>query len=188
LVLEFLRAHGPTRQFFPAYEESTVFTCSGLLKGLRPDDITLAFRNDKLVGTLAAWDQREFKQTIVCGYAGWLGLARPLYNVGALLASRPTLPPSGSALDAVVAAIPVVRGDDPAVFAMLLRQQLQRLAFQGAHRLLVGLHEDDPLLPVARKHAARRYVTRLYIVTWPYEGEILNELNGRVPYLELGCL
>jgi hypothetical protein len=188
LILEFLRAHGPMRQFFPVFEKSDLFTSRGMLKGLRPDDITLALRNDELVGTLAAWDQREFKQTIVCGYAGWLGVARPLYNVGALLSGRPILPQSGSALDAVVAAIPVVRGDDSAVFETLLRQQLRRLAAGDARRLLLGLHEDDPLLLTARRYAARQYVTRLYIVTWPNEVEIFNELSGRVPYLELGCL
>jgi hypothetical protein len=188
LLLDFLRAHGPSRQFFPAYDVADVFTDSGLLKGLRPDDVMLAFCGGELVGTIGAWDQRGFKQTIVCGYDGWLSFARPLYNAWAWVGCRPTLPRCGTAIEAAVAAIPLVRRDDPAVFEMLLEQQLQRLESLGIRHLLLGLHENDPLLPVARKHAAREYVTRLYIVTWPDESSILNRLNGRVPYLELGCL
>jgi hypothetical protein len=188
MILKFLRAHGPTRQFFPDYEESDLFTDAGLLKGLRPDDITLAFLNDELVGTLAAWDQRGFKQTFVCGYAGWLRFARPLYNACAWLARRPLLPQCGAMIDADVGAIPVVRGDDFGVFTMLLERQLDRLATRGTCRLLFGLHENDPLLSVARRYTSREYVTRLYIVTWPDGCEAIGELKGRVPYLELGCL
>jgi hypothetical protein len=188
IILEFLHAHGPARQFFPAYNNGDLFTGAGLLKGLRPDDILLAFRNDELTGTLAAWDQREFKQTFVCGYAGWLRFARPLYNACAWLARRPLLPQCGAMIDADVGAIPVVRGDDFGVFTMLLERQLDRLASRGTCRLLFGLHENDPLLSVARRYTSREYVTRLYIVTWPDGCEAIRELKGRVPYLELGCL
>jgi hypothetical protein len=188
LILKFLDTHGPSRQFFPAFEECDLFTDAGLLKGLRPDDVTLAFRNDELVGTLAAWDQRDFKQTFVCGYAGWLRFARPLYNGCAWLTRQPLLPRCGAMVDAAMAAIPAVRDDNLAVFTTLLETQLRRLASQGTRRLLFGLHENDPLLPVARRYASREYVTQLYIVTWPEESGEIRELNGRVPYLELGCL
>jgi hypothetical protein len=188
MILEFLHSHGPSRQFFPAYDQCDLFNETGLLKGLRPDDIILAIRRDELIGLLAAWDQRSFKQTLVCGYAGWLAFLRPLYNAYAWFARRPMLPRRGSAVDAAVAAIPVVRSDDCAVFATLLGLQINRLASQGIRRFLVGLHEDDSLLPIARKYATHEYVTRLYVVAWPDELKVLNQLNGRVPYLELGCL
>jgi hypothetical protein len=54
--------------------------------------------------------------------------------------------------------------------------------------VLLGLHEADPLLAVARPHRAVWYTTNLYLVCWE-DGEPLRaSLDGRPPYLELGSL
>jgi hypothetical protein len=87
-----------------------------------------------------------------------------------------------------LAAIPVVRDDDPEVFRRMLTLMLRRLADRGERLLLVGLHEADPLLPVAQQYAGREYLTRLFIVYWPDEAPDVNNLTRRVPYLELGAL
>jgi hypothetical protein len=189
MLLEFWNRQGKLRQFFPVYKSSDLFEAKGgLLKGLRPQDVALAYRGQELVGTLAAWNQRSFKQTIIEGYTLWLAFARPLYNVCAQMMRWPVLPMAGSTLNCAYAAVPVIGSDDAGVFRSLLKWQLNRSAALGLQSLLVGLHEDDPLMPVAREFSRVEYITRLYIVYWPDDMPDLASLTGRVPYLELGSL
>ena len=102
--------------------------------------------------------------------------------------NRPKLPAPGSVLRYVPAAVPVVRGGDPEVFAALLRSLLARLAAEPHDFLLVGLHENDPLLPTARTFSVNAYVTGRYLACWEDGEPLCAELDARPPYLELGCL
>jgi hypothetical protein len=182
-IREFLLAHGASRQFFPCYDEEDFFCRHSSLRGLRPEDLLLAWRDGWLVGTLGVWDQGDFRQTVVHGYHGLLRWARPLYNRWAGLRGRPSLPQVGSPLRTRFAALPVVANDDPAVLEALLDA-----VPPGGDYLLLGLHEGDPLLPAARRRAALEYVTRLFIVCWDDGEACRRALDGRVPYLELGSL
>jgi ribosomal protein S18 acetylase RimI-like enzyme len=187
-LLTFLREHGPRRQFFPVYEEEDFVGENGAFKDLRLEDVLLAFRGGALVGTLAGWDQQGFRQTVVHGYVGVLGWVRPAYNVWARLRGRPPLPAPGGIVSYLTAALSVVAGDDPAVFAALLAV-LRARAAAGTHQyLMLGLHETDPLLPVVRACRATWYDTRLYLVCWDDGEPTRGGLDGRPPYLELGCL
>ncbi len=187
-IIAFLHEHGPARQFFPAYGTDDLFSDMGILQGLPPEDVLLALREGEIVGTVACWNQRRFKQTVIHGYHGWLRLMRPMYNAWAAIQRRPRLPVAGSVVHARFAAIPVVRNDDLRVFQQLLESAILRSAEQGDALLLVGLHEADPFLPLVRAFAGREYVTNLYLVHWPDEVPDLDCLMRRVPYLELGCL
>lgn len=187
-IISFLNAHGPRRQFFPAYDSSDLFWEHGWLHGLQPHDVMLAFRGDQLVGTWAAWDQRRFKQTIIRGYDRWLTLARPAYNLSATLRKRATLPAPGSVLAAHYGAILVVAEDDANICRRLIGATSRELLHRGDRLVLLGMHASDPLLPIARTVGGREYVTRLYLVFWPDQSPDLAELTQRVPYLELGCL
>src|SRR5262249_19115200 len=82
-LVDCLRAVGPQRQFFPVYCADDFGTEGGIFKGLRPEEVLLAFRGGKLVGALAGWDQHGFRQTVVCRYGPALRRARPLYNAWA---------------------------------------------------------------------------------------------------------
>jgi hypothetical protein len=187
-VLAFLEEHGPRRQFFPVYEAEDFGTGHGIFKDLRCDQLLLAFRGGSLVGTLAGWDQSGFRQTVVHGYGRALRLARPLVNLAARCRGLPPLPAPGEGLRCVTAALPVLAGDDPAVFAALVEGVRDRAARGGPAHLMLGLHEGDPLLPALLPYRATWYTTRLYLVCWD-DGESVREaLDGRVPYLELGSL
>lgn len=186
-LLSFLHTVGPRRQFFPCCEECDFFTAAGAFRDLRPDDLLLAIRGRGIVGTLAAWDQHGFRQTVVHGYGRPLGWVRPVYNAWARLAGRPRLPGPGDAFRYRVAALPLVADDDPAVFAALLDAFLVR-GGGDADYLLVGLHEADPLLAVMRRRRATWYTTRLFLVCWEDGEAMRRSLDGRPPYLELGSL
>ncbi len=185
-MLDFWRQEGSKRQFFPEYRPED-FSSNGLLRGLGLEDILLAFRGGELVGTVAAWDQRAFRQSKVTGYSQKLRAFRPAYNLGARVLGYPTLPLAGTELDYVNLALVCVKENDAAIFGSLLRELMSRS--RSKHKLiLAGCHEKDPLLPVLNKFRHFSYYSRLYVVCWPDGEDDFQKLNGRVPYLELGAL
>jgi hypothetical protein len=186
-VLRFLNSVGPGRQFFPRYEAADFFRPQGVFRDLQPADLLLAYRGERLVGTLAGWDQCAFRQTVVQDYETPLRWLRPFYNRWARFRGLPGLPAPGQAFPYLTAALPLVENDDPTVFAALLEALLARSRPDRGY-LLLGLHEADPLLAVVRAYRATWYTTRLYLVCWQ-DGEGLRaELDERPPYLELGSL
>jgi hypothetical protein len=187
-VLDFLASAGPRRQFFPRYRADDFFTPGGTFRDLRAEDLLLVYQGGRLVGTLAGWDQHGFRQTVVQGYRRPLGWVRPVYNVWARLRGLPILPGPGEAFRHLTAALPVTQDDDPAAFRALLEALLEKGAAGPCQYLLLGLHEADPLLAVARAYRAVWYTTRLYLVCWEDGEDLRAKLDGRPPYLELGSL
>jgi hypothetical protein len=186
-IVAWLQTEGPRRQFFPLYEVDDFGTETGIFKDLRPGDILLAWCGGALVGMLAGWDQTAFRQTVVDGYGWGMSLVRLLAKGAPRRLGVPDLPRPGETLRYLTAALPVVRGNDPEVFAALVEALRERAA--GAYSyLLLGLHESDRLLAVAYRWRATRYVTRLYLACWDDGEELRKSLDARPPYLELGCL
>ena len=185
-VLAFLAENGPRRQFFPCYAAEDFQEPGGSLRGLGASNILLAERSGRVVGTLAGWDQHGFRQSVIEGYGGWLRWARPWYNLLSRLHGRPQLPALGHSFHYLTAALPVIRDDSPHTFAPLLHA-LCSTEGNWSH-VLLGLHETDPLLPIARRLAAASYTTHLYLVGWDDMAGILSSLDERPLYLELGGL
>jgi hypothetical protein len=187
-VLDFLTVAGPRRQFFPRLEASDFLSPEGRMRGLSLDQVLLAERGGRLVGTLAGWDQRSYRQSVVYAYHGWLRGLRPLYSAWAWLLGRPGLPRPGDGFPYLMGALPVVAEDDDNVFTALLEALRDRAAGGPWTHLLIGLHERDPLLRVAQRYQAACYVTHLFLVCWS-DGEAARiAVDGRVPYLEAGSL
>ncbi|MBI3463263.1 MAG: hypothetical protein HY000_09415 [Planctomycetes bacterium] len=187
-LIAFLQEVGPARQFFPCLRAADFFEEKSTFRDLAPGDLLLAFRDGRLVGTLGSWDQRGFRQSVVESYDRVLGWLRPFYNAWAAITGRPRLVRVGEPLRCLTAAIPTVLENDAAVFATLLDALLVRASAGPADYLLVGLHETDPLLPVAQRRAADSYVTRVYLVSWEDGRSFRDALDDRPRYLELGFL
>jgi hypothetical protein len=153
-IVAFLREHGAAKQLFPAYAEDD-FGPGGTTPGFRVEDFLVARRAGRIAGVLGLWDQSAYKQTVVQGYAGLLGRARPLYNAGARLLGAQALPPPGAPIRHAYASFVCVANDDPAVFDALLRRALDLAAARRHAYLMVGLSARDPLLPVARRQDQR---------------------------------
>jgi hypothetical protein len=184
-LLDLLATNGPRRQFFPCCE------CDDILarwRGLQWDRIVLAERGGNLLGVLAGWDQHAYRQSVVHSYSGWVRWLRPLYNAWQWPRGVPGLPAPGQPLPTLTAALPLVTDDDPHVFAALLGELRRRCTGGPWSYLLLGLHESDPLLPVARRYEAACYTTYLYLVAWPDGDAARTALDGRAMYLELGTL
>lgn len=186
-IIGCLNDHGRAKQFAPFYRRED-FGPGGWLHDLRLEDVYVARRGGRVVGTLARWDQSGFKQTRVVGYRGALRVLRPVCNLAAPLLRLPRFPRPGQHLSSCYAAGLAVEGNDPAIFAALLRR-LYNDAVGGPHAyVLVGLHERDPLAAVLREYRRTPYRGRLFCVHFE-DGEAgWRALDGRLPHIELATL
>lgn len=187
-VLAFLHTHGPRRQGFPAYRDRDWGTPGGLLRDLAWSDMVLAEKNGSLVGCLGVWNQLAFRQSRILGYSRRYQVVRPLWNLVAPRCGRPSLPAPGSILNHRCLAVVCVADDHAGVFGALLDAALERACTDGAAQLAAGFFYRDPLLAAARKRPHVVFRSHLYAVAWPEDGEPLETLDDRVPYLELGGL
>lgn len=186
-VIKFWNKEGPNKQFFPQYNAKDLQSAEGLLRELEIKSILLAYSGNQLVGTVAAWDQKKFRQSQVIGYSGKLSLFRLPYNVAARLLGYPILPRPGSYVDYINLALVCILDDDQPVFGALLAELLKR--YRSSYSVLMaGLHEKDPLLPELRQYRHFAYPSRLYVVCWEDGETDFGNLDERVPYLELGTL
>lgn len=186
-LIEFLVDHGARRQFFPVYQE-TDFE-NGLLRGLRMEDILLALRGGKIHGCLALWDQRPYKQSIVIGYSErFQQTAHALTRRGGTVGG-PALPPPGSPFGYVTFALCCVAQDRLDIFRALFSNAMAAIhEMAGIDAALAGFHSDDLLINVAKQWPHLAYNSRLYVVHWADDRHDFEELDDRIPYLELGSL
>jgi len=184
-IAAFLREEGPRRQLFPAYTVGD-FTNGRTLRGLAPEDVAVARRGGRIVGVMAAWDQAAYKQDVVASYGPTLRRLRPVYNALArLLGARPLTPP-GEAIPLSFAACTAVAGDDPVVLRALVAACASRARDRGKAFLMLGLADEDPLLPVVRRWLHVTYRSDLFTLAWdPLRVPVP---DGRVPSIEIATL
>ena len=188
VVVAFLQREGRLRQFFPSYRIEDFAAANGLLAGLQWEDILLAFRDDNLVGVVAAWDQRDFRRWQIQSYAPWLGLCRGPANLIAGLMGKLRLPEPGSSLNYFILSLVCIQDNDRHVFATLLNELIRH--WQDRYDFfLAGLHERDLLLPELQARRHFPLPSRLFVVAWEDGAETVQSLDpSLVPYLELGAL
>ena len=111
------------------------------------------------------WDPRAVRRTVVRGYSGALGRARPLANVALRALGAPPLPAPGEALRSAFLARPEAESGpayDALLGAALAEARRQRLAF-----VLVGHDAADPYLRLARRRLHVPYRSTLFAAHWP---------------------
>lgn len=184
-IVDFLRAEGARRQLFPAYMAAD-FTDGRTLRGLAPEDLAVARRDGRIVGVMAAWDQAAYKQDVVAGYGPTLRRLCPAYDLLARAVGARSLTQPGQAIPLAFAACTAVEGDDPAVARGLLMACAERARVRDKAFLMVGLADDDPLLPVARRFLHVTYRSDLFTLAW--DGAVAPALDARAPYIEIATL
>lgn len=189
-IVAFLRRHGPSRQYYPAYRESD-FGPNGIMPGLRMEDVILARREGAIVGTIAVWDQSAFKQIIVRQYDEKLDRLRPWYDRVSPLTGAAPLPGPGEEIRSAYVAAVCVAGDDTAVMRVLLREAYNEACRRGLAYLMIGLTDDDPLLDVARRYLHIPYRSWLQASAWKPDEvgcDLFPILDGRPAYVEIAAL
>lgn len=186
-IVSFMRQHGASKQFFPAYTAAD-FAGSAATLGFSVDDFLLARQNGDIVGVLGIWDQAAYKQTIVRGYDLSLRRIKPLYDLGARLLGAQPLPAIGEHIHSAYASFICIADNDPEIFRPLLRAAYNLAAERRYAHMMIGLTETDPLLPVAQKYQHIAYHSRLYVGYWDDADPFYETLDNRIPYIEIAAL
>lgn len=183
-----LLRNGKRFQFAPQWMAEDLVS-SVRARGLRVEDFLVARRASEVIGCLACWDQRGFKQLVIRGYSTRANLVRPLWNALAPVVRWPQLPPVGAALPMMFLSHVAVEDDDAEAFSALLDAGLDCAHRRGAGQAILGMAERHPLTPIARaRHRARIYRSRAYLVYWPEGEAAAHKVDGRPLHLEVAIL
>lgn len=185
-IMAFLRREYARKQLAPVYHASDFATPR--LRDLQPGDITLALRGQRVVGTLAAWDQSRFRQTHIERYSTPLALMRPGYNLLARVSPLKPLPAPGDRIPYFYLAFVATEGNDPAIFRALLAQVYESRRRGPWHYCIGGLHESDPLAEVLTEYRRIESSSRLFVIHYPEDEPVFRALDSRPPYVEMGAV
>ncbi len=183
-IMAFLRREYARKQLAPVYQASDFATPR--LRDLQPEDITLALRGERIVGTLAAWDQHRFRQTHIERYSAPLALMRPGYNLLARVTPLKPLPATGDRIPYFYLALAATEGNDPAIFRALLAQVYETRRRGPWNYCIAGLHESDPLAEVLTEYRRIESAGRLFVIHYPEDEPAFRALDSRPPYVEIG--
>jgi hypothetical protein len=186
-IAECLARNGRRRQFSPHWEASALGD-PRQMQDLSVHDFWLVERGSQVVGTLARWNQRRLKQSVVRGYAASLQNARPFVNMLARLGLAPRLPAVGEPVRHAFSSHFAVDQDDPAVAAALLAAVYNGAVEAGDDYLMLGLDPDHPLSKLVRGYRRVVYATQLFLAAWGDEIELARTLDGRQMGAEIAVL
>lgn len=183
----FLDRHNRRRQFAPHWRDDDLARLADA--GLPPHRILLARVDGEIRGSIALWDQRAHRQTVMRGYPPVIAALRPALNRLAPLLRLPTLPPLGEPLAQAVAALHAAEADDAELALDLVAAALTEAARLRFSVVILGLATDHPwCAPLKRRYGGLTYRTSLYLAHWPEAREAVAALGPALPAPELGFL
>jgi len=179
--------NGYNNQFAPCWSADELRALCFL--GLRAEDFCIVSENGRIAACAALWDQRDFKQTVIRGYAPWLSRTRRVLNFIRRLAGGMRLPAVGATLaNAFVSHLAVAPGE-PEKLITLVAELRRTAARRGIEGLTLGFAADDPHLAILRHtFRCREYRSRVYVVHWPDLGGAAGGLDGRLLAPEVALL
>ena len=178
---------GERFQFMPAWTEE-VLRSPSRSRGLEAGDFLLV-RSGGLRASVALWDQRGFKQSIVRAYGPQLARWRPAYNLVAPLRRRPRLPAPGARLESAYLSHLNVGPDDADAVVALVAAACREAAGRGLDYVMLGLDEANPLCAVLRaRFPTHSYVSMVYVVYWEDGADAAVAIDGRMLHPEVAIL
>lgn len=188
MLADCLARYGARYQFSPVWTEADLAS-PVRTRDLSASDFVVARVSGRIVGCLACWDQRGFKQAVVRGYDRWLKSVRPVANLFGSISGTPKLPAVGESVPFAYLSHLGVDDDDPDVFLSLLDSVLSLAAERDIEIVGLGLSARNPLTSVALGHyKARTYSSRVYTVYWPDGAAAAAALDERPTHLEAAIL
>ena len=187
-IVSCLERNGARFQFHPAWSRTDL--TGSRTRGLSLDDFIVARRDGNLVGCVACWDQRAFKQVRVRGYSPRLSRWRPLVNAFSRIASVPHLPRIGDALQfAYLSHLAIDDREDEGVIVDLIAAAVEMASQRGLDYVVVGLSAAHPSVAAVRHAFSHRaYESILYVAFWPDAAAIADSLDRRPSHPELAIL
>ncbi|HEX9128482.1 MAG TPA: GNAT family N-acetyltransferase [Gemmatimonadaceae bacterium] len=169
----------PLRQLAPVLTASAMADWILAAPGLDISSYRLArSSNGELLGFLAVWDQRVFKQLNVLAYSARMKAARSAFNLLVPIVGGERMPRMGSPLNCVSIAHICVPADKPRVLRALIISGYNELRGSGCSFMNVGLDRRDPLSTAVDGLFAQPTDVNAYIVA-PRRGVMPEHLDER---------
>jgi hypothetical protein len=155
----------PLRQLAPVLSASAMADWILAAPGLDISSYRLARTSSgELLGFLAVWDQRVFKQLNVVAYSPRMKAARSAFNLLAPAVGGERMPPTGSPLNCVSVAHICVPADKPLVLRALVIFAYNELRRSDCSFMNLGLDRRDPLSAAVAGLFAQPTDVNAYIV------------------------
>jgi hypothetical protein len=186
-LVSFINEYNAAYQFAPCWEVDELKAVRGL--SLQSSDFCVISDKGGITATGALWDQRNFKQTVIRGYAPSMAIARPVLNGLARITGQPHLPRVGETLpNAFASHLAVLPGNSDSLIHVLA-ELCREASSRGIELLTLGFAANDPRLSTVRgQFRCREYRSRLYVVSWPGIGATIHDLDDRFPAPEAALL
>lgn len=187
-IADHLQAHGQNHQLHPFWSKENLES-NERCRGLALRDFLVVEQGGNIEGLLALWDQRDFKQSVVRGYAPGLSRMRPLFNVMAPIFGQPVLPPPGTRLENAFLSHVAVPHDREALLADLVADACVRAAARNIDYVSIALSARNPLAKsLEQTFSCYRYVAEVYLVYWPDGEATAQSISRTVSHLEVAII
>lgn len=175
----------PRRNGYPVYDLTKLAAGDPYYKGLSITDYVLALRDGQIIGMMAGWNQKAYKQTRIVGFKPVVKVLRPFYNLYVGLTGGFKLPPIGGVLNYLTLYHVLVAGDDKAVLQGLIDWVM---AHQGQKydALATCFTHGDPLVEVPRGYKRQKLISSNFWLS--YGDDPRPGIDDRPLYAELGRL
>lgn len=181
----FFDSEAPRRNGYPVYDFDKLAKGDPYYAGLKVSDYVLALKGDKIVGMLAGWDQKAYKQTRIMGFKPAVRVLRPLYNLYVSLAGGFKLPPAGGVLNYLTLYNILIAHDDAAIYQALIDWVMAH-AGQKYDALATAVTHGDPLVEVPRGYKRQKLISSHFWLS--YGDDPRPGIDNRPLYVELGRL
>jgi hypothetical protein len=182
-IVDCLNRNSARKQLAPYWTCESLFTSN-----LLPADFFVALDGERVTACLACWDQNFFKQTVVRGYSGSLARWRKLLNLFSRFGVSPYLPEPNTLLRYSYASHIAVDHDDHVIFNSLLRAVYNYNHEQKYDYFMLGLAESNPFCKTVETYHPLTYISQIYLVGWDGDGDLLANIDQRIPGLEIAVL
>jgi hypothetical protein len=187
-IAECLERNRPRFQFAPRWTSCELMS-GARSHGLSPRDFFIATASGRVIGCLALWDQSSFKQIVVHSYGPALRRWKPGVDLLSRITGTPRLPAPGLPIRHVFLSHVAVDDDRADVFRGLFLEACNHARARGHACLIAGFTARHPFLHVLRRACyAWSYLSIIYAVYWNDRNTADDDIDGRLPHLEVGLL
>jgi len=164
-LINFLHRNNKTLQFTPVWDGDTLFH-PDRTPGLTSNDFIFAIEEDKIIGCMALWDQRQFKQAVIRAYSPRIARWRLLINLIAKMGNSPRLPAINSTLDHCYLSHVSISEHRSEIFSALLDTALAKAKKRKISLLTVGFATRHPFHALLEEsYKTFKSLSRIFLVS-----------------------
>jgi hypothetical protein len=185
-MLAFLNKEGAKKQFFPVHrKEHFENSNKGLFKGLKPENIFIALKDGNPIGTLALWDQSEYRRWMLFRKQSFR-IIQPVINLYSHLRGLPSIPSDNKPVDCRHLSLICIQDDDPEIFQALFYHAMNYV-ISDRPLFVLGHFDADPMY-ASINFPELVLKSKIYCFAWQENLAHLNSVDFNRTFIETGAL